>query len=85
MNHQIDGVVLGYPRVGSSFLASSGMISFPLTEHEGFLRFIGVWSLLFPCCEPQSQHLLLPDLVWLFHISFGQKAAEIWEVCGSMC
>lgn len=45
-----------------------------------FLRFIEIWSLLFPWCEPQSQHLLLPDLLWLCHISIGQKAAEIWEI-----
>lgn len=34
VKQQMDDLVLGYPMVGSSFLASSAMIYFPLPEHE---------------------------------------------------
>lgn len=36
VEQQIDELVLGYPMGKSSFLASSGIIYFPLTEHGGF-------------------------------------------------
>lgn len=34
VKQQVDDLVLGYPMVGSSFLASSAVIYFPVPEHE---------------------------------------------------